>query len=55
MLLPVVLICMMLLVNNKRIMGNYVNKPVNNIIGWSAVLILVSLSAVLLIMPLFAG
>jgi len=53
MLLPVVLVCMILLVNNKKIMGNYVNKPVNNIIGWSAVIILVGLSMLLLIMPLF--
>ncbi len=53
MLLPVVLICMILLVNNKKIMGKYVNKPINNIIGWSAVVVLVSLSAVMLLMPLF--
>ena len=52
MLLPVVLVCMILLVNNKKIMGKYVNKPVNNIIGWSAVIVLVGLSIVLLIMPL---
>jgi NRAMP (natural resistance-associated macrophage protein)-like metal ion transporter len=52
-LLPVVLICMMLLVNNKRIMGDNTNKPLNNIIGWSAVIILVGLSTSLVIMPLF--
>jgi NRAMP (natural resistance-associated macrophage protein)-like metal ion transporter len=51
-LLPVVLVCMILLVNNKKIMGKYVNKPFNNIIGWSAVVILVSLSMLLLLMPL---
>jgi Mn2+/Fe2+ NRAMP family transporter len=53
-LLPVVLICMMLLVNNKQIMGDYVNKPVYNIIGWSAVGILIILSGILLITPLFS-
>ncbi len=53
MLLPVVLICMILLVNNKKIMGKYVNKPVNNIIGWGAIAVLVSLSVVLLLLPLF--
>jgi Mn2+/Fe2+ NRAMP family transporter len=52
-LLPVVLICMILLVNNKRIMGNYTNKPINNMIGWTAVIVLVGLSAMLLLMPLF--
>lgn len=52
-LLPVVLICMILLVNNKKIMGEYVNKPANNIIGWGAVIILVALSLVLLLLRLF--
>jgi NRAMP (natural resistance-associated macrophage protein)-like metal ion transporter len=54
MLLPVVLICMILLVNNKKIMGKYTNKPVNNIIGWSAVIILIGLSITLLILPFFS-
>jgi Mn2+/Fe2+ NRAMP family transporter len=54
MYLPVVLVCMMLLVNNKKIMGIYVNKPINNIIGWGAVIILIMLSLVLLLMP-FVG
>jgi Mn2+/Fe2+ NRAMP family transporter len=54
MLLPVVLVCMILLVNNKKIMGKYVNKLTNNIIGWSAVAVLVVLSLVLLLMPLFS-
>jgi Mn2+/Fe2+ NRAMP family transporter len=53
MLLPVVLICMILLVNNKKIMGKYVNKPINNIIGWGAIIILIGLSMLLLLMPLF--
>jgi Mn2+/Fe2+ NRAMP family transporter len=52
-LLPVVLIAMILLVNNKKIMGIYVNKPINNIIGWSAVIVMVGLSLTLLILPLF--
>ena len=50
-LLPIVLVSMILLINNKKIMGNYTNKPFQNIIGWSAVGILVILSVVLLIMP----
>jgi Mn2+/Fe2+ NRAMP family transporter len=51
--LPVVLVCMMLLVNNKKIMGEHVNRLWNNIIGWGAVGILVILSLMLLLMPLF--
>lgn len=54
-LLPVVLVCMMLLVNKKKIMGQYVNKPVNNIIGWGATAVLIGLSITLLVMPLFGG
>jgi Mn2+/Fe2+ NRAMP family transporter len=53
MLLPVVLVCMILLVNNKKIMGKYVNKPINNIIGWSAIVVLIGLSITLLVLPLF--
>ena len=52
-MLPVVLVCMILLVNNKKIMGRYVNKPLNNVIGWSTIIILIGLSITLLILPLF--
>ncbi len=48
-LLPVVLVCMILIVNNKEVMGKYVNKPLNNIIGWSTVIILICLSITLLV------
>jgi len=51
-LLPVVLVCMILLVNNKKIMGKHVNKPVQNIIGWVSIVILVGLSVTLIVMPL---
>lgn len=47
-LLPVVLISMMLLVNNKEIMGKYVNNPVKNVIGWGTTIILIVLTFVLL-------
>jgi NRAMP (natural resistance-associated macrophage protein)-like metal ion transporter len=53
-LLPVVLVSMILLINNKKIMGIYVNKPVQNIIGWSAVIVLTGLSLLLLILPLIS-
>jgi Mn2+/Fe2+ NRAMP family transporter len=52
-LLPVVLVSMILLINNKKIMGTYTNKPFQNIIGWGAVGILVILSLALLVIPLF--
>ena len=50
MFLPVVLICMMLIVNNKKIMGKYTNKPFNNIVGWTATVVLVLLSLALVVM-----
>jgi len=52
MLLPVVLICMILIVNRKRIMGEYINKPIQNIISWVTICILIGLSAMLIFMPL---
>jgi len=51
-LLPVVLVCMILLVNNKKIMGEYTNKPFNNIVGWSTVFILAILSSMLILSPI---
>ena len=53
-LLPVVLISMMLLINNKKIMGAYVNNITQNIIGWSAVILLIGLSLILLVIPFFS-
>jgi NRAMP (natural resistance-associated macrophage protein)-like metal ion transporter len=53
-LLPVVLVCMMLLINKKKIMGAYVNKKATNIIGWTAVVVLIGLSAALLVLPILS-
>jgi len=49
-LLPVVLISMMLIVNNKEVMGQYTNKPLNNIVGWVTVVVLIGLSTILLVL-----
>lgn len=51
-LLPVVLVSMIVLINNKKIMGEYVNKPLQNFIGWSAVIVLTGLSLALIVLPL---
>ncbi|MDP4145755.1 MAG: Nramp family divalent metal transporter [Bacillota bacterium] len=48
-LLPIVLICMMLMVNNKEIMGNYVNGKLRNIIGWGTIAVLIILTVILTI------
>ncbi len=50
--LPVVLVCMMVLVNDREIMGDYVNGPIRNFIGWTTVIVLSLLSFVLLVLGL---
>jgi len=52
-LLPVILICMMLLVNNPEVMGKHTNKLLNNIIGWATIVILVILSLILVVLSVF--
>jgi NRAMP (natural resistance-associated macrophage protein)-like metal ion transporter len=47
-LLPVVLICMMLIVNNKEIMEQYTNNKAQNMIGWTTTIVLILLSGFLL-------
>jgi len=45
--LPAILIFMLILINNKKLMGEYVNKGAYNIISWLTVIILVILSSAL--------
>jgi NRAMP (natural resistance-associated macrophage protein)-like metal ion transporter len=45
--LPFVLICMLLLINNRRLMGDYVNGPVFNAIAWITVAGLIGLTALM--------
>jgi Mn2+/Fe2+ NRAMP family transporter len=44
---------MMLIINNKEVMGVHTNKRLGNIIGWATITVLVCLSAVLLITSIF--
>jgi NRAMP (natural resistance-associated macrophage protein)-like metal ion transporter len=53
-LLPVVLICMMIMVNREAIMGPYVNNGFQNFIGWSTSLVLIALTIFLALGPLLA-
>lgn len=48
-LLPVVLICMVLIINKKEVMGKYVNKPLTNVIAWATIAILIALTITLVI------
>ena len=53
-LLPAVLISMILIINNKRIMGKYVNNMFQNIVGWLTIVVLVTLTVMLVISPLIS-
>lgn len=48
-LLPVILVCTMLLVNDKEIMGKYVNGRFSNAVGWTTVAVLACLSLYLVV------
>ena len=47
-LLPIVLICMMIIVNKTEIMEGYTNNKFQNIVAWSTSIILIILSGILL-------
>jgi len=48
MLLPFLLIFMMVIVNDRRVMGRHVNSRVNNVLAWTTIVVVISLTAVLL-------
>ncbi len=54
-LLPVVLICMMVIVNKKEIMENYTNSRLQNAIGWTTSIVLILLSLGLLVTGMGLG
>lgn len=54
-LLPVVLLAMMLIINKKEVMGQYVNNKLQNTIGWTTIVVLMGLSVVLLVTSVLPG
>jgi NRAMP (natural resistance-associated macrophage protein)-like metal ion transporter len=50
--LPVVLVAMLVIINRKDVMGEHVNKPVANVIGWTTAAVLLCLNLFLFISPL---
>ncbi len=52
-LLPFILIFMLLLINDKRIMGDYVNGRMMNVISWATVIILNGLSVTMVVSAFF--
>ncbi len=54
-LLPVILVAMLVLINDKRLMGEYVNGRIMNILSWVTVVILIGLTVILVITSVFPG
>jgi NRAMP (natural resistance-associated macrophage protein)-like metal ion transporter len=52
-LLPLVLVFMLMLVNNKKLMGEYVNGKFFNVIAWSTTIIMIILTLLLVVTTLF--
>jgi len=48
-LLPVVLFCMVIIINKKEVMGKYVNKAFSNIVSWATIIILLGLTGTMFI------
>jgi len=53
MLLPFLLIYMMIIINDRRIMGRHVNGTVYNVMGWVTVAVVIALTVALLGMQAF--
>lgn len=49
-LLPLVLVFTLLLINNKKIMGNHINPKGHNYVSWATVIVLIVLTTALLVM-----
>jgi Mn2+/Fe2+ NRAMP family transporter len=52
-LLPVVLVCMLLIVNKREVMGARVNRPFGNLVGWGTAIVLLGMNAAFLGMSIF--
>ena len=54
-LLPIILIVMLRLVNDRRHMGNFVNGPVLNALAWATVVVLILLTVILVVTSFWPG
>ena len=53
-LLPVILIAMLVLINDKRLMGKFRNGRVFNVLAWATVVALILLASILIVVTFFA-
>jgi len=54
-LLPVILIVMLRLINEKHLMGRFVNSRAFNILAWGIVAVLILLTMILVLVTVFPG
>jgi len=55
MLLPLVLVLMLLLCNDRRLLGRYVNGRIFNIVAWATTIIMTILTLLIILSTLFPG
>ncbi|GAB6038798.1 Nramp family divalent metal transporter [Fundidesulfovibrio butyratiphilus] len=53
--LPFVLVFMLLLVNNRKLMGEFVNGPVFNVVAWTTVAVMIGLTLLMTLDTIFPG
>ncbi len=54
-LLPVILLLMLKLVNDRRIMGSWVNSPLQNVVAWLTTGLIIALTIIYLIIAILEG
>jgi Mn2+/Fe2+ NRAMP family transporter len=54
-LLPIILVVMLRLINDRRLMGNFVNGRAFNVLSWAMVVALIALTVILVITSVFPG
>ncbi len=55
MLLPVILVFMLLLINNKKLMGKYTNGKIYNYLAWGTTIAMTALTIALIVTSIFPG
>ncbi len=53
MLLPVILVLMLLLCNDRRLMGRHANGPILNVIAWTTTIVMTVLTLLIILSTLF--
>ncbi|MFO7634019.1 MAG: divalent metal cation transporter [Caldilinea sp.] len=54
-ILPIVMVVMLRLVNNRELLGRFANRPLHNVFAWAMVLFLIGLTVILLATSIAPG